>query len=74
MLTHKHVYISTVILSESRKEGKTLRNCSEQFLHSAISFFPKHFKFTTLPKFQTMYLLGHVFVVRSPHCASKICH
>ena len=33
---------------------------------------PKHFKFPSLPKFQTIYLLGQVFTVWKPHCTSRI--
>jgi hypothetical protein len=38
-LTNKHVYISIVMLSESRKQSKTLRSCSEHY----SKIFSSHF-------------------------------
>jgi hypothetical protein len=38
-LTHKHVYISIVMLSESRKQSKDLQSCSEHY----SKIFPSHF-------------------------------
>ena len=79
---HTHSYISTVMLSESRKQNTTLQSCSTKHCSKLISyqFFillslflkatPKYFKFPNLIKFQTMYQLGHVFfnAVISPLC------
>jgi len=76
--------ISTVKLSESRKENKTLQCCSSKhcsklisspFLYSAIyiySLMPLK-NTSSFPTFQTMYQVGHViFMVWYPHWDSRI--
>jgi hypothetical protein len=32
----------------------------------------KYFMFTTSPKFQTIYWIDHIFMMKYPHCASRV--
>jgi hypothetical protein len=80
---HKHVYTS---IPSFLKAGRRARQFESAVCNSPNSFplnfftlqslllnaTPWYFKFPTLPKFQTIYQLGHVFIVWNPQCSSRI--
>ena len=82
----QHTFIFQLSSYQKTKDSKTSKRY-ERILNIAPNKFPliflilqslllhailKYFKHPTLPKFQTMYQVGHFFKVRYPHCASRI--
>jgi len=72
----KHTNVYTSIASFQYAE-RTAKHYEAAVCISPIHFLsiyhpPKYIKFPTLPKLQTMFQLGHIFMVWYSHCASRI--